>query len=87
MMIEARTELAIVDPHAERCRREIDAIDVGGDELGAEPLGLPRNLIMSSGPRMPSGKPGKFSTSVVSMSWPPAPMPSSTTGARLARPA
>ena len=26
---------------------------------------------MSSGPMMPSGKPGKFSTSVVSMSWPP----------------
>ncbi len=26
--------------HAERRRREVDAVDVGGDELGAEPLGL-----------------------------------------------
>ncbi len=46
-----------------------------------------RNFIISSGPRMPSGNPGKFSTSVVSMSCPPAPMPSMTIGFRLARPA
>ena len=44
-----------------------------------------------AGPMMPSGKPGKFSTSVVSISWPPGwslvedGSPSSTTGARLAR--
>ena len=30
-----------------------------------------RMAVMSSGPMIPSGKPGKFSTSVVSMSWPP----------------
>jgi hypothetical protein len=46
-----------------------------------------RNFIMSSGPRIPSGKPGKFSTSVVSMSCPPAPIPSTTIGSRFARPA
>ena len=46
---------------------------------------------MSSGPMIPSGKPGKFSTSVVSMSWPPGwslvddGSPSITRGARLAR--
>jgi hypothetical protein len=40
---------------------------------------------------IPSGKPGKFSTSVVSMSWPPGwsdvddGSPSITRGARLAR--
>ena len=44
---------------------------------------------MSSGPVMPSGKPGKFSTSVVVMSWPPATppamKPSNMRGDRLAR--
>ena len=30
-----------------------------------------RIRIIRSGPMMPSGKPGKFSTSVVSISWPP----------------
>ena len=30
-----------------------------------------RKFTMSSGPVIPSGNPGKFSTSVVSMSWPP----------------
>ena len=44
-----------------------------------------RMLAMSSGPMMPSGKPGKFSTSVVSMSWPPEEKPSMTIGRRLAR--
>jgi hypothetical protein len=39
---------------------------------------------------MPSGKPGKFSTSVVVVSWPPAAIPparkpSNSTGARFAR--
>ena len=37
---------------------------------------------MSSGPWMPSGKPGKFSTSVVSMSCPPAALPSTSSGSR-----
>ena len=30
-----------------------------------------RSLAISSGPWMPSGKPGKFSTSLVIISWPP----------------
>ena len=34
---------------------------------------------------MPSRKPGQFSTSVVSISWPPASRPSMTSGFRLAR--
>jgi len=38
-----------------------------------------------SGPMMPSGKPGKFSTSVVMVSWPPGCSPSKTSGRRLAR--
>ena len=50
-----------------------------------------RMLAMSSGPMIPSGKPGKFSTSVVSMSCPPGwslvedGSPSMTRGSRLAR--
>ena len=50
-----------------------------------------RNFIMSSGPMMPSGNPGKFSTSVVSMSCPPGwsdvddGSPSMTRGFRFAR--
>ncbi len=45
-----------------------------------------RRLSIRSGPRMPSGKPGKFSTSVVFISAPPAVTdPSSTTGASRAR--
>ena len=50
-----------------------------------------RKRPMRSGPMMPSGKPGKFSTSVVSMSCPPGwsevedSSPSITSGARLAR--
>jgi hypothetical protein len=48
-------------------------------------LAWARILSISSGPRMPSGKPGKFSTSVVMVSWPPGWSPSSTSGARSAR--
>lgn len=45
---------------------------------------------MSAGPLMASGNPGKFSMSVVSISWPPGSSvprgsPSKTRGARLAR--
>ena len=46
------------------------------------------NLAIISGPLMPWGKPGKFSTSLVHMSWPPGTLgaaPSKTTGERLAR--
>ena len=44
-----------------------------------------RMLSISSGPMMPSGKPGKFSTSVVVISAPPDCTPSMTSGLRLAR--
>ncbi len=41
---------------------------------------------ISAGPMIPSGKPGKFSTSVVFISAPPAVMePAKTMGRRLAR--
>jgi hypothetical protein len=42
-------------------------------------------FIISSGPMMPSGKPGKFSTSVVVVSCPPGCVPESISGLRLAR--
>ena len=44
-----------------------------------------RNRSTISGPMTPSGKPGKFSTSVVIVSCPPGCMPSTTRGERLAR--
>ena len=40
---------------------------------------------IKSGPMMPSRWPGKFSTSVVSINWPPASRPSIRSGLRLAR--
>jgi hypothetical protein len=44
-----------------------------------------RMLSISSGPMMPSGKPGKFSTSVVVINAPPDCTPSNTSGLRFAR--
>src|SRR5690606_8646039 len=44
-----------------------------------------RMLFIRSGPMIPSGKPGKFSTRVVRVSWPPGSFPSMTSGLRLAR--
>src|SRR4051794_4370197 len=44
-----------------------------------------RISVIRSGPRMPSRCPGQFSTSVVSISCPPASSPSMTSGCRLAR--
>ncbi len=44
-----------------------------------------RMLSIRSGPMIPSGQPGKFSTSVVFISAPPAVTPSITSGWRLAR--
>ena len=44
-----------------------------------------RKRFISSGPIIPSGKPGKFSTSVVFCSWPPHWKPSITSGLRSAR--
>ena len=40
---------------------------------------------MRAGPMMPSRKPGKFSTSVVMVSWPPGCIPSRRSGLRVAR--
>jgi hypothetical protein len=53
--------------------------------LGAEMLGLLLDVFHQHGPSMPSGNPGKFSTSVVSESWPPGSCPATTRGFRLAR--
>ena len=50
---------------------EVEPGAVVGDEFGTEPLGLLAQDAMSSGPVIPSGKPGKFSTSVVVISAPP----------------
>jgi hypothetical protein len=44
-----------------------------------------RMVCMSSGPMIPSRKPGKFSTSVVCWSRPPQKKPSMTSGSRFAR--
>ena len=44
-----------------------------------------RIFSISSGPRMPSGKPGKFSTMVVRVSCPPGSWPSRTNGNKFAR--
>ncbi|MNV77516.1 hypothetical protein D3C71_1709420 [compost metagenome] len=44
-----------------------------------------RILSIRSGPRMPSGKPGKFSISVVVVSCPPGCKPSITSGFKFAR--
>ncbi len=44
-----------------------------------------RMFSTSSGPWMPSGNPGKFSTDVVMESWPPGSWPSMISGLRLAR--
>ena len=49
----------VADVHACGVRGEVDAGDVVGDELGAEPLGLrAEHLAISSGPMIPSRKPG-----------------------------
>ena len=55
----SRTELPFANPHAERRGRKIDAIDVGGDELGAEPLGLLAELHHELGAEDAVGEAGK----------------------------
>ena len=44
-----------------------------------------RMFSINSGPITPSGNPGKFSTTVVQVSWPPGSFPSKTLGLRFAR--
>ena len=99
--VETMTELAryvgsaavgIADPDAERPAREVDPASTLSVRTSApNRSACSRKRTISSGPMTPSGKPGKFSTSVVSMSWPPGwslvdeGSPSSTSGARLAR--
>ena len=64
--------VGIADPDAERAVREVDPGDLGRCMSSApKRSACSRILVISSGPMMPSGKPGKFSTSVVSISWPP----------------
>ena len=53
---------------------------MAGLENCAEALRLLFHVFDQSGPMIPSGKPGKFSTSVVSVSWPPASGPSDDEG-------
>ncbi len=66
---------------AERPLRQVDRRDLVEQQrrCRSAPPGCGTRSI-SSGPRIPSGKPGKFSTSVVIVSWPPGCMPSMTTG-------
>ena len=67
-------------------RGQVDRGHVVRQQLGAEPLGLLAHRSISSGPMMASGKPGKFSTSVVCISAPPAVTePSKTKGFSSAR--
>ncbi len=80
-----------------RAEIELDRLAGFGGELGggrwAMRSSAPKRVAcffmfsMSSGPWMPSGQPGKFSTRVVMESWPPGSWPSSTRGLRLERPA
>ena len=58
MMIACACVLGVADPDAVRRAGEVDAVGVGGHELGAEALGLLAERAMSSGPMIPSGKPG-----------------------------
>ena len=50
--------LGVADPHPERARREVDAVGVGGDELGAEALGLLAELHHELGAHDPVGEAG-----------------------------
>jgi hypothetical protein len=80
----------VAHPHLERPLGEVDRRDLGGDSAPNR-AACSRMFCISSGPMMPFGKPGKFSTSVVSMSCPPGwsvvddGSPSMMSGARLAR--
>jgi hypothetical protein len=58
---------------------------VAAEDLGAEPLGLRAHLPHQLRPHDAVAMPGQFSTSVVSISCPPASSPSMTSGFRLAR--
>ncbi len=68
-----------VDVQTERALRQIGLDDGAVDVLGADFI-----FSTSSGPSIPIGNPGKFSTSVVIESWPPGSCPMMTSGLRLA---
>ena len=53
-----RLVLDAVRPHAERALREVDLLDHRVEDLGAKRAACARKCSMSSGPMMPSGKPG-----------------------------
>jgi hypothetical protein len=51
--------LVVADPDlVDAAVGELDAVDVVGDEARAEALGLGAELLIISGPMIPSGKPG-----------------------------
>jgi hypothetical protein len=54
-------------------------------DAGADMLGLFAHLLHQPGPWMGAAKPGKFSTSVVMVSWPPGCMPATSRGCSPAR--
>ena len=67
-----------------RCEKSTRVISLGSKRVPKRSACF-FNFSISSGPRMPSGKPGKFSTSLVMVSCPPGCMPSKSSGFRLAR--
>ena len=58
MMIERRVVLVVPTLTRERRGREVDRVDVGGHELGAEPLGLLAELRHEVGAEDPVGEAG-----------------------------
>ena len=78
--------LAGAGDHALEVAGEVDLGDVVEHHLRAERSACCCSPSISSGPWMPPGKPGKFSTSVVFISAPPAVTdPARTSGFRPAR--
>ena len=59
MIIDRAAELAFADPHAERLAEERSTRSASAVTNSApKRSACSRNFIISSGPRMPSGKPG-----------------------------
>ena len=66
-------QLVAVGPHAERTGGQVDAGDVGGDQLTAEPLGLTAEHLHQFGPLDTFGEARVVLDLGRVMSWPPAP--------------